>query len=40
MMRLAEGIMKRTNDKMADKYKDTIQELVNIMDPIEEEHSP
>jgi ribosomal protein S17E len=34
MMRLAESIIKRTTDKMADKYKDTIQELVTIMDPI------
>ena len=32
--------MKRTTDKMADKYKDTIQELVTFMDPIEEERSP
>ncbi len=40
LTRLAEGIMKRTTDKMADRYKDTIQELVTIMDPIEEEYSP
>ena len=40
MKRLAEGLMKRTTDKMADKYKDTIQELVTIMDPIQEERSP
>jgi len=34
MLRLAEGMMKRTTDKMADKYKDTILELLNVMDPI------
>ena len=32
--------MKRTTDKIADKYKDNIQELVTFMDPIEEERSP
>lgn len=40
LTRLAEGIMKRTTEKMADRYKDTIQELVTIMDPIKEEYSP
>jgi hypothetical protein len=32
--------MKRTSDKMADRYKETIDELVTFMDPIEEERSP
>ena len=39
MQRLAEGLMKRTTDKKAERYKDTINELLEVMDPIEEEKS-
>ena len=31
--------MKRATDKKAERYKETINELIEIMDPIEEEKS-
>ena len=39
MQRLAQGLMKRATDKKAERYKESINELVEIMDPIEEEKS-